>query len=77
MTRESWELRAKKVWPAFPDATAQMDRRAKLGGSVLLAAKETQATGVPMVTMEMSVNVVLRESTERREMLVVPEDQVH
>lgn len=76
VTRERWEVRAKKVWPAFPDATAQMDKRVKLEELVLLDAKETQATGVPMVTLEMSVSVVLWESVERREILVVPEGQV-
>lgn len=65
------------MWPAFLDAMAQMDRRVKSGGSALLAVKETQATGVPMVILEMLVNVVFQELTERREILVVLEDQVH
>lgn len=56
--RERLELWGKRVWLASQDAMGQMDRRVKLDGSVLPAAKETQATEVLMVTQEMSVNVV-------------------
>lgn len=65
--RERWELKEKRVWPVSRDATEQMDRRVKLDVSALLAAKETQATEVPMVTLETLVNVVSLELTETRE----------
>lgn len=54
----------------------QMDRRVKLDASVLLAAKEIQATEVLMVTPEMSVSVVPLELMERRVILVALEDLV-
>lgn len=56
------------------DAMGQMDRRVNSGGSELPAAKETQATEVPMVTLETWVSVVHLELMARREILVVLED---
>lgn len=70
------ELRGKRVWLVSQDATGQMGRRVKLGESALQAAKETQATGVLTVTLEMSVNVVLPELMETREILGALEDLV-
>ncbi|KAG7227354.1 hypothetical protein INR49_000359 [Caranx melampygus] len=68
-TRESLELRGRRVWLASQDATGLMDRRVKLDGLALPAAKETQATEALMDTPEMSVNVDLLEWMERREIL--------
>lgn len=70
------ELRGKRVWLASQDATGQMGRRVKLGESALQAAKETQATGVLTVTLEMSVKVVLPDLMETREILGALEDLV-
>lgn len=70
------ELRGKRVWLVSQDATGQMGRRVKLGESALQAAKETQATEVLTVTLEMSVNVVLPELMETREILGALEDLV-
>lgn len=75
-TRERLELRGRRVWLASEDAMALMDRRVKLDGSVLQAAKETQATEVPMVTLGMSVNAALLELMERREIPAAPVDLV-
>lgn len=74
--RERWELRGKRVWLASQDATGQMGRRVKLDGLELQVAKETQATEVLMVTLEMLVSVALVELMERREMLDALEDPV-
>lgn len=68
------ELRGKRVWLASQDAMGQMGRRVKLGESALQAAKETQATAVLTVTLEMSVNVGLLELMETREILGALED---
>jgi len=61
------ELKEKRVWVVSQDAMGQMDRRVKLDESALPAAKETQATEVPMVTLETLVNVVSLELTDKRE----------
>lgn len=70
MIRERWELRGKRAWLVSQDAMVQMDRRVKLDGLALLDAKETQATEVPMVTLETSVNVVYLELMETKEIPV-------
>lgn len=74
--RESTDLRGKRECLASLDAMGQMDRRVNLDGSVLPAAKETQATEVPMVIPETSVNVVSEELEETRVMPVALEDLV-
>lgn len=58
MTRERWELKERRVLLESQDATGQMGRRVKSDVLALPAVKETQATGVPMVTLEMLANVV-------------------
>lgn len=74
--REILELRGKRVWLVFQDVMELMVKRANLDGSVLQVAKETQATGVLMVTPEMLVNVVLQEPMGRRVTLGAQEDLV-
>lgn len=66
-TRESLELRGRRVWLVSQDVTGLMDRRVKLDGLAPPAAKETQATEVLMDTPEMSANVVLVVRMETRE----------
>lgn len=75
-TRERLELKEKRVRPVSQDATGQMDRRVKLEGSALLAAKETQATEVPMVTLATLVNVVSLEMMVTREIPAALEELV-
>lgn len=74
--REILELRGKRVWLVFQDVMEPMVKRANLDGSVLQVAKETQATGVLMVTPEMLVNVVLQELMARRVTLGAQEELV-
>lgn len=74
--RERSVLRGKRVWLALQDATGRMGRRVKLDGLALQAAKETQATEVPRVTLETLVIVVFQERMERREILDALEDLV-
>jgi len=74
--RERLALKEKRVLLVSQDVTEQMGRRVKLDGLVLPAAKETQATGVLMVTPEMLVSVVSLELLERREILDALEDLV-
>lgn len=75
--RERSELRGRRVQAASQGVTGETDKRVKLDASVLLAAKETQATEVLMVILETSVNVVFLELTERREILVALVEPAH